>query len=238
MSAFDVPGMAVAVVQDGRTVLARGYGVRRMGGEVRVDAHTRFGIGSNTKGMTAALLAMLVDEGRVRWEDPVVDHLPDFTLADTAASRSVTLQDLLAHRSGLGMGAGDLLVFPASTLSSAEVVARIGRLPLAGRLRSGFRYNNMNYVAAGAVIEAATGLAWDEAVRQRLLEPIGMPDASTSAAEYDAMGNWAAPHRVIGGRLQPVDPAVFDNGAAQFPVASYSAALVLASVIPIGSRSR
>lgn len=212
MASFQVPGLAVTVVQDGRTLLTLGYGVRRTGEAAPVDAHTRFGIGSNTKGMTAALLASLVDEGRLRWDDRVIDHLPGFALADSAVTSRVTIRDLLAHRTGLGLGAGDLLVFPASTHARDEVLLRIARLPMRGGLRTGFRYNNMNYLAAGAVIEAVTGLAWEDNLRRRLFGPLGMTDASTSGADYDPAGNWAAPHTPLRDAPHPHWPAVFDNG--------------------------
>lgn len=214
MRAFEVPGLAIAAVRGGEPVLLRGYGVRRLGGEAPVDEHTRFGIGSNTKGMTAAVLATLVDEGRLGWDDRVVDHLPGFALADSAATDRLTVRDLLAHRSGLGLGAGDLLVLPASTHARDEVLRRLRYLPLRGGLRSGYRYNNMNYLVAGAVVEAATGRSWEENVRERIFAPLGMADVSTSGADYDPDGNWAAPHTPLPGGPRPHLPAVFDNGAA------------------------
>ncbi|WP_396627634.1 serine hydrolase domain-containing protein, partial [Luteitalea sp.] len=108
MSAFEVPGIAVAIVKDGTVVHAKGYGVRRLGDPAPVDDRTLFGIASNTKAFTAAALGMLVDEGKVAWDDPVGKHLPGFSLADPFASREITVRDTLSHRTGLGLGAGDL----------------------------------------------------------------------------------------------------------------------------------
>jgi len=213
MAAFQVPGVSIAAVRDGQTVLLRGYGTRQLGVEAPVDAHTVFGIGSNTKALTAALLAMLVDEGRVRWDDRVVDHLPGFALADTAVTRQLTLRDLIAHRSGLGTGAGDLLVFPASTHSRDDILTRMQALPLRHPFRGGFRYNNLMYLVAGAVIERVTGRSWEENVHERIFAPLAMRDAGTSGEEFDPSANWAVPHRRLDGELRPVTPAVFDNGA-------------------------
>jgi CubicO group peptidase (beta-lactamase class C family) len=115
MQAFTVPGLAVGIVKDGRVVLARGYGVRRIGDSAQVDAATRFGIASNTKLFTAPALAILVEEGRLRWDDRVIGHLPAFAMSDPYVTRELTVRDLLVHRSGLGLGAGDLLWWPPTT---------------------------------------------------------------------------------------------------------------------------
>src|SRR5215470_14470844 len=109
---FEVPGLAVAIVKDGKVVLAKGYGVRKLGDPSPVDENTLFGIASNTKAFTTAALAMLVDEGKISWDDPVIKHLPAFQMYDPYVTREMRIRDLLTHRSGLGLGAGDLLVFP------------------------------------------------------------------------------------------------------------------------------
>jgi CubicO group peptidase (beta-lactamase class C family) len=212
MREFQVPGMAVAAVRGGEVVLARGYGVRRLGGPEPVDAHTRFGIGSNTKAMTAVLMAMLVDEGRVRWDDRVVDHLPEFALADSVATHRLTIRDLFAHRSGLGPGAGDLLFFPGTGVSRADAVARVRRLPLRTGFRERYGYGNLLYVTAGALIERVTGKSWEENLRERLLDPLEMGDARAGSDAFAAGANVAAPHLRLDGRLQAVAPASFDAG--------------------------
>src|SRR5579862_3471055 len=121
---FDVPGIAVAVVKDGKVVLAEGYGVRKLGGTEPVTAQSLFRIASNTKAFTTAALAMLVDEGKIRWDDRVIDHLPAFQMYDPYVTREMTVRDLLTHRSGLGLGAGDLMFFPPSNLSRDEIMRR------------------------------------------------------------------------------------------------------------------
>jgi CubicO group peptidase (beta-lactamase class C family) len=115
MQTFTVPGLSVAIVKDGKVVLAKGYGVRRMGDGAPVDARTRFGIASNTKLFTATALTLLVEEGKVEWDKPVIDYLPAFAMSDPYVTRELTVRDLLVHRSGLGLGAGDLLWWPPST---------------------------------------------------------------------------------------------------------------------------
>lgn len=220
MDAFQVPGVSIAAVKHGEVVLLRGYGVRQLGGDAPVDEHTVFGIGSNTKAITATLIAMLVDEGKLAWDDRVAGHLPEFALADTAITRQLTIRDLIAHRSGLGTGVGDLLVFPASDFTRDDIMARMRALPLRHPFRGGFRYNNLMYLVAGAVIESVTGRSWEDNVRERIFAPLGMRDGATSGEEFDPAANWATPHRRIDGELRAVQPAVFDNGA---PAGSISA---------------
>src|SRR5215213_3300407 len=118
---FTVPGLSVAIVKDGKVVLAKGYGVRRMGDPARVDDRTRFGIASNTKLFTATALALLVEEGKVEWDKPVIDYLPAFAMSDPYVTRELTVRDLLVHRSGLGLGAGDLLWWPPSNYNRKEI---------------------------------------------------------------------------------------------------------------------
>jgi len=133
METFTVPGMAVAIVKDGKVVLARGYGVRRLGSPAPVDASTRFGIASNTKLFTATALAILVEEGKLAWDRPVIDYLPAFAMSDPYVTRELSVRDLLVHRSGLGLGGGDLLWWPPSTYDRKEIVRRIRYIPLATR---------------------------------------------------------------------------------------------------------
>jgi len=131
MQTFTVPGLSVAIVKDGKVVLAKGYGVRRMGERAPADARTRFGIASNTKLFTATALALLVEEGKIEWDKPVVDYLPAFAMSNPYVTRELTVRDLLVHRSGLGLGAGDLLWWPPSTYNRKEIARRIRYIPLA-----------------------------------------------------------------------------------------------------------
>src|SRR5262245_40181038 len=118
---FEVPGLAVAIVKDGKIALVKGYGVRKLGEPAPVDEQTLFGIASNTKAFTAAALAILVDEGKLSWDDPVTKHLPGFQMYDPYVTREMTVRDLLTHRSGLGLGAGDLMFFPPTAFTREEI---------------------------------------------------------------------------------------------------------------------
>jgi CubicO group peptidase (beta-lactamase class C family) len=179
MQAFDTPGMAVTVVE-GDTVTTHTYGVRKLGDPARVDAHTVFPIGSNTKAFTTAALAILVDEGKLHWDDRVVDKLPGFRMYDAYASAEMTITDLLVHRSGLGLGEGDLMMFPTSDRSRAELVHDIRYLKPAHSFRGGYDYDNVLYIVAGQLIEAVSGQRWEDFVQQHLLDPLQMHDTQTS----------------------------------------------------------
>ena len=165
---LEVPGLAVAIVKDGKLVLAKGYGVRELGKPTPVDVQTLFAIASNTKAFTAAALAILVDEGKIRWDDPVTMHLPDFQMYDPYVIREITIRDLLVHRSGLGLGAGDLLWWPQSTYSRQEIVHRLRFIKPASSFRSGYAYDNVLYLVAGQIIPAVTDTTWDDFVRYRI----------------------------------------------------------------------
>lgn len=209
--AFDVPGLAVAVVRDGQVVVAKGYGMRALGEPAPVDAATRFGIASNSKLFTATALAILVDEGRIAWDDPVVRHLPAFALSDPWVTSQLTVRDLLVHRSGLGLGAGDLLWWPASTWTRREIAHRLRYVPLATSFRSAYAYDNVLYLVAGELIEAVTGLTWERFVTERLLKPVGMTGSTPNHSDAAAGGNTAATHARVEGRLRPVPPMTSDN---------------------------
>ena len=173
---FDVPGIAVAIVKDGRIVLERGYGVRQLDREEKVDARTLFAIASNTKAFTSASLSMLADEGKLSLDDRVIDHLPWFRMADPYVTREMRVRDLLAHRSGLGLGAGDLLYWPGTDYSTLEVAQRLRDVPLSGSFRGQYAYDNILYGVAQLVIEQASGQSYERFLRTRILEPLGMRD--------------------------------------------------------------
>jgi CubicO group peptidase (beta-lactamase class C family) len=204
MSTFGVPGLSLGVVEQQATV-ARGYGVRRLGEAARVDEQTLFAIGSNTKAFTAAALAVLVDSGQLKWDDRVVDRLPGFRMFDAYASREMTVRDLLVHRSGLGLGAGDLLFFPPTDLSRAEIVERLRYIPPATSFRSGYAYDNVLYVVAGQLIEELAGQPWEKFIEGRVLAPLGMKD---SVALFTSAGtaNVAWPHARLEGEVRGMGP--------------------------------
>ncbi|MBF6024639.1 serine hydrolase [Lysobacter niastensis] len=178
---FDVPGIAVAIVKDGRVVLERGFGVRQLPQDARgkpapVDAHTLFAIASNTKAFTAASLSILADEGKLSLDDRVIDHLPWFQMSDAYVTREMRVRDLLAHRSGLGLGAGDLLYWPGTDYSTQDVARRLKDVPLSGGFRSQYAYDNILYGVAQLVIEQASGQSYETFLRTRILRPLGMDE--------------------------------------------------------------
>jgi CubicO group peptidase (beta-lactamase class C family) len=211
MQSFTVPGLSVAIVKDGRVVLAKGYGVRRMGDAAPVDGHTRFGIASNTKLFTASALALLVEEGKLDWDDPVTTYLPWFAMSDPYVTHELTVRDMLVHRSGLGLGAGDLLWWPPSSYTRQEVVRRLRFIPLATSFRSTYAYDNVLYLVAGQVIEAVSGQSWEDFVRNRIFRRIGMTDSDLLRAGQRQSGNVAGTHAAVNDTVQPVDPFISDN---------------------------
>jgi CubicO group peptidase (beta-lactamase class C family) len=209
MTAFAVPGLSLAVVKDGKVVVARGYGVRKLGAPDAVDARTRFGIASNTKVFTATALGILVDEGKVRWDAPVIDYLPWFQMSDPYVTREMTVRDLLVHRSGLGLGAGDLLWWPASTYNRREIAQRLRYIPLATSFRSAYAYDNVLYLIAGEVIEAVSGQSWEDFVSSRILSKVGMTSSNVRHSDATKGGNVATPHAPVDGKVRPI--AAFDS---------------------------
>jgi CubicO group peptidase (beta-lactamase class C family) len=211
---FEIPGLAVAVVKDGRTALLEGYGVRRAGEAAPVDADTLFAIASNTKAFTAAALGLLVEDGRLAWDDPVTRHLPSFQMYDPYVSREMTIRDLLTHRSGLGLGQGDLLYFPPSTFTAKEIVEKVRYLAPAASFRSRYAYDNILYIVAGEVVAAASGKPWAAFVRERLLAPLGMERSVPTGSAIPAGANLASPHARVDGSIRTVAPDAGDNIAA------------------------
>jgi CubicO group peptidase (beta-lactamase class C family) len=211
MQAFEVPGIALTVVKGGHVLVANGYGVRELGKPAPVDGRTLFGIASNTKIMTAAALATLVDEGQLQWDAPVVRYLPWFQMWDPYVTRELTIRDLLVHRSGLGLGAGDLLWWPASTYSRREIAGRLRFIRPATSFRSAYAYDNVLYLVAGEVIEAVSKQSWEEFVEARILRRVGMLGSNVRHSAAAAGGNVATPHARVDGKVRPVKPFASDN---------------------------
>lgn len=204
LKTFNVPGVAVAIVKDGKVVLAKGYGVKKVGTKEMVDSKTNFSIASNTKAFVGTSLGMLVDEGKIKWMDRVVDHLPWFQLSDPYVTREMRVIDLLCHRSGLGLGAGDLLIWPTNTFSQKEIVRRYKNIPLATSFRSTYAYDNILYLIAGELIEAVSGMPWEQFVQKRIYDPLGMANSALTFADAVKRGNCATPHAMVNGVVRPV----------------------------------
>jgi CubicO group peptidase (beta-lactamase class C family) len=213
MKTFDVPGMAIAIVKDGKVVAARGFGVRKLGQPAPVDGQTLFEVASNSKAFTAVALAMLVDEGKLAWDDPVTRHLPDFQMFDAYVTHAMTVRDLLTHRSGLGLGAGDLLWWPTTTFTADEIIEKLRYIRPATSFRNSYAYDNLLYIAAGKIIASKSGKSWGETVRERILTPVGMSMTTTSLAESAGVLNQSNAHARIDDRIAAVKSMPVPNGA-------------------------
>jgi CubicO group peptidase (beta-lactamase class C family) len=207
MDTFEVPGMVVTIVERGKPPIVRPYGVRRLGEPATVDDQTLFAIGSTTKAFTSTLIAQLVDEGKLTWDTKVADVLPGFRLYDPYASSEATIRDILTHRTGLKAYSGDLLFFPPTDFTRAEVVHKLRYLKPGTSFRSTFAYDNLMYLVAGQLIESVTGSSWDDTLRQRIFLPLGMQRASASSVLPPGT-NRAWPHARTSGEFHGDGPQV------------------------------
>jgi CubicO group peptidase (beta-lactamase class C family) len=201
MKEFNVPGMAVSVVRDGKLVYARGQGIVEVGSKKRVGDRTLFQIGSVSKAFTAAALAILVDEGKLDWDSPVIDYLPEFRMTDPWVTREFTIRDLLTHRSGLPLGAGDLLLFPDGNATVADIIHALRFLKPATSFRSRFAYDNLMYIVAGEVVARVAGMPLEDFLEQRVLAPLGMKDCVASLDRAPPGAVLATPHILVDGEL-------------------------------------
>ena len=172
-----------------------------LGEAAPVTPESLFRIASNTKAFTTAALAMLVDEGKIRWDDRVIDRMPEFQMYDPYVTHEMTIRDLLVHRSGLGLGAGDLMFWPATDFTREEIIRRIRFLKPASSFRSRYAYDNLLYLVAGQMIPPITGKSWEEFVRERIFGPLGMSHTNASTPELMAAADVAAPHAMADGKL-------------------------------------
>ena len=200
--AAGVPGMSIAIVENGAPTFVAGFGVRALGSPAKVDADTIFPNGSTGKAFTTAALATLVDAGRIGWDDKVIDRLPWFRMYDPWVTREMTIRDLLVHRSGLGLGEGDLLFVPRASLSRRETVRRVAFLKPATSFRSAYAYDNILYMVAGQLIEEVTGQTWEDYVRAHVLRPAAMAHSTTGSDERFAAADRAFPHARLDGGLR------------------------------------
>jgi CubicO group peptidase (beta-lactamase class C family) len=205
LKAFDVPGIAVAVVKDGQVVVAKGYGVRSLKTKEPVDANTLFGIASNTKAFTTAALGLLVEEGKLQWDDKVTKYIPEFKMYDPYATAEFTVRDLLCHRSGLSLGAGDLMQFPDSAdFTAADVIHSLRYFKPVSSFRSKFDYDNSLYIVAGEVVARVSGQPWTTFVETRLLKPLGMSRSATVYSRLPDPTNVIDAHGPIDGKVQVI----------------------------------
>ncbi len=200
---WDVPGVSVGVVKDGKLVFSGHYGVLEKGSAIRPDENSLYAIASNTKAFTTAIIGMLVQEGKLDWNDRVKKYLPYLELYDPWVSEQVTVRDLLCHRVGLGTFSGDVIWYK-SDLTAEEIIRRVKYVPQAFDFRSGYGYSNVMYITAGELIRVVTGKTWSENVKERILLPLGMDRTITSPDDLEGKGNFATPHARADGKNMPI----------------------------------
>lgn len=205
LKTFDVPGIAVAVVKDGKVMHEKGYGVRSLNTMQKVDEHTLFGIASNSKAFTTAALGMLVDEGKLGFDDRVVDIIPYFKLYNPYVTQNFTVRDLVTHRSGLGLGAGDLMIWPdSSTFTKKDIIHNLRFLKPVSDFRTKYDYDNLLYIVAGEVVAAKSGMSWEEFIENRIMKPLGMTESAASLSRVKDKSNVIDPHAPVNGKLQVI----------------------------------
>jgi CubicO group peptidase (beta-lactamase class C family) len=209
---FDVPGIAVAIVKDGKVVMEQGFGLREIGKPDPVDAHTLFAIASNTKAFTAASLQQLAEQGKLKMDDRVIDHLPWFRMSDPYVTHEMRIRDLLAHRSGLSLGAGDLLYWPPTSYTTKEVVERLRNVPIKNSFRSNYAYDNILFAVATLVIEQVSGQSYADYVREHIFQPVGMDESLIDKTYLKPGMNVAIGHAKANFKdLEPVPPMAWLN---------------------------
>ncbi len=205
LKTFDVPGIAVALVKDGKIIHAKGYGVRSLNNKLPVDENTLFGIASNSKAFTAAALGMMVDEGKLKWDDKVIDHIPTFRMYDPYVTDAFTVRNLLTHRSGLGLGAGDLMFFPdGNKFTKEEMISNIRYLKQVSGFRTQYDYDNNMYIVAGEVLARVSGMSWEDFIEQKIMQPIGFTTSKASWGRVHNNPNIIDAHVPFNGKVQAI----------------------------------
>jgi CubicO group peptidase (beta-lactamase class C family) len=216
---FDVPGMSVAVLAGGKVVLAEGYGEIERGKGQKINAQTSFAIASNTKAFTATAVGMLVAEGKISWDDRVIEHLPELELWEDYPTKELRVRDLLSHRVGLSTWAGDLM-WLSSKYDRETIMSRLKHLPAAYGFRERYGYCNLMFMLAGELIERKSGQDWDAYVRSKILDPLDMKQLATRVGELDGRDNVARPHILVDGKWETTP---YLDLAAVGPAASFHA---------------
>ena len=205
MKTFQVPGMAVAVVKDGKVIHLKGYGVRSLKSDKKVDENTLFGIASNSKAFTAATLAILVDSKKLSWNDKVIRYIPEFRMYNPYVTEDFTIRDLLTHRSGLGLGAGDLMIWPDSTdFTIKDIIYNLKYLKQVTPFRTKFDYDNLLYMVAGEVVSRVSGLSWEQFVEEQIMKPLAMNHSAASWSRLKDKTNLIDGHAFGDKKLQVV----------------------------------
>jgi CubicO group peptidase (beta-lactamase class C family) len=202
---FEVPGLSVSIVKDGKVLLAQGYGSKKAGEKDPVDGNTLFSIASNSKAFTTTALAILVEEGKLKWDDRVIRYLPWFAMADPYVSTHLTVRDLLVHQSGLLSYSGDLMLFPPSAYNRREILEKLPKLPLVHDFRTTYAYDNILYLAAGEIIKSLSGMEWEDFIESRIFDKVGMPGSISRYSQFAKQSNISAAHDRINGTVQSLD---------------------------------
>ncbi len=210
---WEVPGMAIAITSKDDILFSKGYGVKEVNKTDKVDANTLFAVASNSKSFTAAAIGILVDQGKLKWDDKVVEHLPWFKLYDPYVTANMTIRDLLSHRSGLVTFSGDI-VWHGTHYTTEEVVRRARFLKPAYGFRTTFGYSNIMYLAAGLIVEKVSGQTWDEFTKENFLTPLGMNTTLTSITQFTPQTNLAMPHATDNDKTVKINYLNWDNMAA------------------------
>jgi CubicO group peptidase (beta-lactamase class C family) len=215
LKTFDVPGIAIAIVKDGKIVYAHGYGVRSLSTGKKVDENTLFGIASNSKAFTTAAIGILADEGKLKLDDKVTDYIPEFRLYDPWVTAEFTIRDLLTHRSGLGLGAGDLMDWPDSTdFTIKDVIHNLRYLKPVSSFRSKYDYDNQLYKVAGEVIARVSGMSWEDFIATRIMKPLQMDESAPSFQRLKNNSNYVDAHAPVNGKVVVIPRYITDNGNA------------------------
>jgi len=211
MQTFQVPGVAIGIIKHGKIIHQQGYGIANLDTGSPVDENTIFKIASNSKAFTAAALAILVDQGKLNWDDKVIQYLPDFQMYDSWVTKEFNILDLLTHRSGLRIGAGDLMLWPEPTkFSREEVVKNLRYLKPVTSFRNQYAYDNLLYIVAGEVIASISGQSWEAFIESNIFKPLGMENCFAGGVDTNKYLNLVTPHLVINNQLK-VDHANLIN---------------------------
>jgi CubicO group peptidase (beta-lactamase class C family) len=205
MKTFDVPGIAVSIVKDDKVIHSKGYGVRSLNTKQKVDANTLFAIASNSKAFTTAALGILIDEKKLTWDDKVIDYIPEFRLYSPFVTEEFTIKDLLTHRSGLGLGAGDLMIWPGlNDFTLKDIIHNLRYLKPVSGFRTKYDYDNLLYIVAGEVVARISGMSWEDFIETRIMQPLRMSGSAASFSRLKDKSNVIDPHAPVNGLVQVI----------------------------------
>lgn len=205
LKTFDVPGISVGIVKDGKLIFAKGYGVRSLATMKKMDENTLVGIASNSKAFTVAALAMLADEGKLKLDDKVTDYIPEFKMFDPYVTAEFTIRDLLTHRSGLGLGAGDLMIFPDSAdFKVKDIIHNLRYLKPVSSFRSRYDYDNQMYIVAGEIVARVSGMSWEDFIETRIMQPLHMDKSAASYSRIKDGSDVSEAHAPTNGKVHVI----------------------------------